>query len=61
MWEKNVSPAWLLVENNFAFFYSVQTVFFFFFVSRPWAFYVVGKHVIFICFFFHLVVLNDTM
>lgn len=52
MWKKSVSPAWSLVENHSAFFYSIQAdFFFFFFVSRPWAFYVVGKHVIFICFF----------
>lgn len=48
--EKSVSPAWLLLEIHFAFFYNIQADFFPL-VSRLWAFYVVGKHVIFICFF----------
>lgn len=58
MWENLLSPVWSLLKNNFAFFFflnRIQADFFFFsfsFVDRPWAFCVVRKHVIFICFFF---------
>ena len=38
--EKSLSPIGLWLEDHFAFFYSIQAdFFFFFFVSGPWAFW----------------------
>lgn len=48
---ENLSLDWLLLGNPLAFF-ATSSLFFFPFINEPQALYVVGKHVIFIFFFF---------